>query len=273
MNGLPSQLADEIIQAVRGLKQGLEDLSRSTRTAGSALFQAAAPVVGNVVTAAGGVVASQVNATGAAFQAAGAAAANGAGLGGVAGAFMGGGVPGFVAGSIADSFLVNSTLSAARHFGRDVGVGVAQDFARFGFGDGGVNFGTSVAGNALRAGSNLPILGDIFAEVQDPIQNAGGRVKGVVGALARAGVPQAELDKLSANLVGQFLPEEIRAKQAELGVDRALRDAGVIGTAVEGSENFQRLLENAQRLSDVFEALSASFGSFMTLVRGFGGLR
>lgn len=261
--GASAAIGDEIVQVLRVVRRELEDLGRSTRAAGTALFQAAAPAVG-------GVFASQANATGAAFQAAGAAAANGAGLGGVAGAFMGGGVPGLVAGAIADNFLVNATMGAARDFGRDVAFGTAQDFARFGFGQGGVSPGASVAANALRAGANLPILGDIFAEAQQPIEQTGARLKGTIATLARAGVPMAQLEEMARQLRPVYQGEEIRAKQSDVMVDRLMRDPDAIGQAVAGSDNVGRLLDSFDRLREIVEASIPAFGFLATLGRAAG---
>lgn len=156
----------------------------------------------------------------------------GRGLGGVAGSAAfnaaGGGLLGTVAGSAAGG-IVGGVAKAAGKGLKDFGLGVAQDAINFG-----TDFaGKGVAGQAVRAGSRLPLIGDVFDQAQAPLEAAAGRVLGITGAIARAGGQVTQ--ELRQQLAGQFLPQELRAKKEELAVARFFKSPGTVAFAAQQS--------------------------------------
>ena len=133
----------------------------------------------------------------------------------------------------AGTFIGNAATAAATKFGRDVGFGMAQDLATFG---GGLGVGDSFQSNMLRAGRKLPIFGDVVGQIQDPLEEAGGRLAGLMAMAGRAGQPISDevMNTVGTNILGQAKrakAETMRAQkwQAEESSKALDNDYGPIG--------------------------------------------
>ena len=178
-------------------------------------------------------------------QASGGGVGLGGGLGSAAGSIVGG----------AGGFVMNAAALAARHAAVDVAAGVANDFFRFG---GQMDARDSVNSQMLRAASNLPIIGDKFADIRDPLQAAGARVAAITGQIARAGGVVDPTERSA--LFDMTHAEEKRAKDEEKEVAKL--------TGAKTSEEFDAvavmkdLVEEMKTLGGVLANLTGALGIF-----------
>lgn len=145
-------------------------------------------------------------------------------------------------------FATNVIQKAGANMAKDVAFGVLGDVAKFGSG---ALSGGSVESNVLRSASSLPVVGDLFAQVQQPLERAAGRTLGVTGAIARAG--GRVTPDLRASLFDRFEGEEGRAQKEQLAVEQmrmgragraAERQGGVVDSVVNGASAWSWAIQN-----------------------------
>lgn len=143
----------------------------------------------------------------------------------------GGGVGGAVARAAggAAGALAGGAAKALGRAAKDTAFRVANDAVLFGA----ETAIGGVAGNAQRALSKLPIVGDAFAEASDPLQSAESRTIGALSGAVRAGANPN--DGLIDKLRDRFLQEEKRAKDLELRVRERFRSPEVAAAAAQNT--------------------------------------
>jgi len=253
--GDAAQVGRETVEVVREVTRDLERLGRAARDASGGTFGSLLGVSGGG--GAAGAVASGASAGGGGSSAVGGmgaiAASAGLGLASIAG-----GAASAASGLLLDNFVTNAAARSAKSFAIDTTSGVLGDAVKFGFGSAsGLSFGESVTASAIRAGSSLPIVGDLFAQVDDPVSSARARVTAIATTVARAGGKLGD-DELRG-LKNAFLPEEQRAKQAELDVEKFFKAEGIAGSAIEGTplgELLGKLQEVAPQFVDAMKAFA-----------------
>lgn len=167
--------------------------------------------------------------------------------------------------AIGNNFVTNAAAKAGMDFGKDVAAGVLGDLAKYGTNFGG-SFSGSVTSNVLRAGSNLPIVGDVINEVVAPLDTARNRVKAIATDIARAGGEADSADM--KDLAKRFLGEETRAFQAGKKVDLLFRDQDLIDQAVNSSPQFQSGVEAVdEALNQLAPAIKAVIDYIMDHLR------
>jgi len=117
----------------------------------------------------------------------------------------------------------------------------------------------------MRAGSNIPIFGEVFGQVQNPLDQAGNRVLGVTSMIARAG--GTVTDEMRQSLFNQILPQEVRAQRESEAVARLQGNTQNYGMAMEGSRFGAALDGFASALDTVTGYINSFFGG------GAGGQR
>lgn len=189
----------------------------------------------------------------------GGAAGGGGGMGAASAALAGLGPVGMAAAAMG-GFAENAAIKAGREFAADTVAGVAGDFAKFGFGAKGVSFSDSVTASALRAGGSIPIVGDLFEQVTQPLDAAAGRTAGITSAIARAG---GKVDpEMRQALFRRFNEEEIRARDENNEVEKlkksddVARGAAMEGTRLEGA--MQGLVDNLGSIAVSLAAILAN---------------
>lgn len=158
------------------------------------------------------------------------------------------------AGAVA-GFVENAAFKAGREFVTDTAMGVAGDFAKFGFGTKGVSFSDSVTSSALRAGGSIPIIGDLFEQVTQPLDAAAGRTGGITTAIARAG---GKVDpEMRKALFERFNQEEVRARDETNEIDKLKKSDPVArGEAMTGTRVESAMQAAADNLGTIATALA-----------------
>lgn len=235
----------ELLQAIVALTREMESVSRAVRD-------------------------STRSAGGGATTGAGRPAAGGGAVGaGALGALAAAGPPGAAAAAVG-GFVENAAFKAGREFAIDTAAGVAGDFAKFGFGTKGVSFSDSVTASALRAGGSLPIVGDLFEQVTQPLDAAAGRTAGITSAIARAG---GKVDpEMRQALFRRFNEEEIRARDENLEVEKLKKsDAVARGAALEGTQleaGLNAVVDNLGSIATTLAALLANPTNAPSIIAG-----
>lgn len=205
----------ELQQTLRDLARAMEALQQSVRDAARS----------------GGAFGSTGPGLGPAQRGSGGGGAGGGGLGALGAAA---GPAGAVEGLLADNIVTNTFAKATREFAIDTVAGVAGDAAKFGFGAGGVGLQNSITWSALRAGGNIPIIGDLFEQVSGPVEAAAARTTASVSDVYRAGGTVS--DEAVLRTGKRRLGEEIRARQGQLQVERVFKnDPEMLAASLEGT--------------------------------------